>query len=178
MIEATTTTTSRDRRGLWGEVTSRRLGHDDELITLCHRIKPVAVDQPSLAILLDHSAPTQSSLDSQPADNNQASSSSSSTTNLKIRPNIDSYIINTIKLNQLLRNRITFEQVDSFFARSNAQNNNKQSNRTVKSSQPRVESDQDARHYMRQFIVILCLHSGFNSNTKNPIFSLILFLFF
>lgn len=73
----------------------------------------------------------------------------------KIQPSIDSYIINTIKLNQILKNRISFDQIE-FFSNMNLKNENKNKKTIL------VKTDQDARDSLKKFICIMCIHSGFN----------------
>ncbi len=76
--------------------------------------------------------------------------------NYKFQPSIDSYIINTIKLNQILKNRISFDQVE-FFSKRNSKNEKRSNRNSIL-----IKKDDDARDSLKKFICIMCIHSGFN----------------
>ena len=67
--------------------------------------------------------------------------------------------LNTIKLNQILKNDVPIEQIDFFFQKQNKKSHKKQA--TDKAQTLHITNDQEARHYMKQFIVIMSLHCGF-----------------
>ena len=92
---------------------------------------------------------------------------------------IDSYIINTIRLNQILKNRVPFDQVD-LFKRStslktepSSNNGKSKSNSRSKSRSARrglvIETNEQAHVYLKQFITIMCLHIDFTGmiSSKN-----------
>ena len=78
----------------------------------------------------------------------------------KFRPSIDSYIISTIKLNQVLRDKTPFEEVD-FFRKSKRKNAKKL--KINRGNYPKITTDEDARFHLKQFISIMAIHCGFNS---------------
>ncbi len=74
-----------------------------------------------------------------------------------LQPTIDSYIINTIKLNRILKSNLTFEQIECF--------NNKSIEKSVTPTKPIIiNTDEEARYALKQFIVIMSLHSGFTGS--------------
>lgn len=76
----------------------------------------------------------------------------------KFRPSLDSYIISTIKLNQVLKDKTPFEQVD-FFLKSKRKNPKKL--KSTRGKIPQINTDEDARFYLKQFISIMSIHCGF-----------------
>lgn len=76
-------------------------------------------------------------------------------TQLNLQPSIDSYIINTIKLNRILNNDLTFDQIEYFATKTN--NNEKRSIKKLKS----IRTDNEARNELKQFIMVMCIHTGF-----------------
>ena len=76
----------------------------------------------------------------------------------KFRPSIDSYIISTIKLNQVLKDKTPFEEVD-FFLKSK-----RKSAKKLKSNGeifPKINTDEDARFYLKKFVSTMAIHCGF-----------------
>jgi hypothetical protein len=87
-----------------------------------------------------------------------------------LQPSIDSYIMNTIKLNEILKNNISFDQVDFFKKQStNSTQQQQQQKQQQSTTSPRpdidlemkITSDDDARVILRKFITIMAMHSGF-----------------
>lgn len=75
--------------------------------------------------------------------------------NYKFRPNVDSYIINTIKLNKILNKQTRFEDVE-FFRKK------KKLPKKLKIEMPKIYSNQDAQIHLKQFISIMSIHTGFS----------------
>ena len=76
-----------------------------------------------------------------------------------LQPSIDSYIINTIKLNRILKNNLTFEQIECF--------NNKSAKKSKNFTKSIIiNTDEEARQALKQFVIIMSLHSGFTGKFK------------
>lgn len=75
-------------------------------------------------------------------------------------PLIDSYIVNTIKLNQIVKNRVMFDQVELFKKWNTAKNKSGQEKKDNLSSST-IKTNEELRFYLRQFITIMCLHIDF-----------------
>ena len=67
-------------------------------------------------------------------------------------------MMNTIKLNRILNNDISFEAIECFTNRSSKKALKITSNNNSKKE---IKSDEDSRYALRQFIVIMSLHCGF-----------------
>lgn len=76
-------------------------------------------------------------------------------TQINLQPTIDSYIINTIKLNRILNSGLDFDQIEFF------SNKSKLKERTTQKKPVIVNTDKDARHVLRQFITVMSIHTGF-----------------
>jgi hypothetical protein len=146
----------------WGEVSRERLPRDLDLAKI-KQAKSTLVDEPLLPAILN--------IENSVARNTEPRRNGSTDHNKKqqngrappLQPFIDSYIINTIKLNQILKSGVSFDQVDFF---TNRQPQKKANNR--KQVVPvTVNNDEDARHYMRQFVTIMCMHAGFTGRYIN-----------
>ena len=94
----------------------------------------------------------------------------------RLQPTIDSYIINTIKLNEILKNRVSFDQVD-FFVKKKCKKDEKKPKTQIKPKKI-INSDDDARSYLKQFIIIMSIHSGFTGNKRINLIFALLFNFF
>ena len=86
-----------------------------------------------------------------------------------LEPNIDSYIVNTIKLNRILRNQVSFDQID-FFTKTTKKKINSSTTRkktnskaTFSSNQQIILSSKEVRECLKNFIVIMSLHCGHTS---------------
>jgi hypothetical protein len=142
----------------WGEIKRERLPKEIDLHKL-KQAKPTLVDEPLLPSMLNIDTAKLSNLASYQTRNGDKQSDAAAVdqkpAKISLQPSIDSYIINTIKLNQILKNQVPFDQVDFFFK--------KPAKKTISKKQAkiRVSNDEDARHYMKQFITIMSLHCGF-----------------
>ena len=87
----------------------------------------------------------------------------------RLEPNIDSYIVNTIKLNRILRNQVSFDQIDFFTKPTKKKINSsaawKKTNSipTSSSTQQVILSSKEVRECLMNFIVIMSLHCGHTS---------------
>jgi hypothetical protein len=148
----------------WGEIKRERLPKEIDIQKM-KQPKPLLIDEPLLPSMLkiDHAKSENLSPPQTKPSDNKRNNTSSEQTKTSLRPSIDSYIINTIKLNQLLKNQVAFDQVDFFLKKPANKSNNSASKKLAKL---RVNNDQDARYYMKQFITIMSLHCGFVGKNK------------
>ena len=93
-------------------------------------------------------------------ESNKSKSTNAESTH-RLEPTIDSYIVNTIKLNKILRNQVSFDKIE-FFTRSS-----RKAKSTVKSKKSPLKesnlSNKEVRECLKNFIVIMSLHCGLNS---------------
>ncbi len=80
-------------------------------------------------------------------------------TQINLQPGIESYIINTIKLNKILSSGLGFDQIDYFTKKSKIQMPAKKE--THHNKNPTINTDQEARKCLKQFITIMSMHCGF-----------------
>ena len=73
-----------------------------------------------------------------------------------LQPSVDSYIINTIKLNRLLKQNVTFDRL-TFPSK-------KKKKPSSSSYVSKISSDDEARFHLRRFAKIMLLHGGFDGN--------------
>jgi hypothetical protein len=132
---------------LWGEPKLEKLSKTIDINKL-KQIHALASDEPLISSNLNENIINN--------DNNNGILSQS-TLNKKshFQPHIDSYIVNTIKLNQLLKSNEPFESVDFF------KKNNTKCDQNEQKKQITIHSDNDAHKYLKDFIVIMCMHCGF-----------------
>ena len=84
----------------------------------------------------------------------------------RLEPTIDSYIVNTIKLNKILRNQVSFDKIE-FFTRSTKKTKCESAKTTMKSKKSTIKepnlSNKEVRECLKNFIVLMSLHCGLNS---------------
>ncbi|CAF1068702.1 unnamed protein product [Brachionus calyciflorus] len=148
----------------WGEVKLEKLPKELDLRRF-RQAKPVLPEEPILPTLISPDLNIFNQIQSLKLDSsnkNQNEKSPNEQTKdkkYKFRPSIDSYIINTIKLNQVLKDKVPFEEID-FFLKSKRKNPKKL--KSTKSTLPKVNTDEDAKVYLKQFISIMSIHCGFS----------------
>jgi len=81
----------------------------------------------------------------------------------RLQPSIDSYIVNTIKLNKILRNQVSFDQIDFFTRPTKKAIKFKATEKSKISRRQEVLSSKDVRECLKNFIVIMSLHCGLTS---------------
>ena len=82
-------------------------------------------------------------------------------TQIKLQPSIDSYVINTIKLNRILNSGLGFDKIEHFSNNRQSMNNNAKNNDKKVAKQRTIRTDNDARINLKQFITVMSIHSGF-----------------
>ena len=142
----------------WGKIKRERLPKEIDLSKI-KQAKPTLIDEPLLPSILNIGSPQLSHSHVSHSYDSKHSRKKFTSNSTNLRPSIDSYIINTIKLNQILKNDVPIEQIDFFFQKQNKKSHKKQA--TDKAQTLHITNDQEARHYMKQFIVIMSLHCGF-----------------
>ena len=161
----------------WGKIKLERLSDHIDVEKLKHP-KSIEIDEPFLPSHLTCDIHLNDSLDSIKIPNDsvsgkivtEMSNKSQIAKKNKLNPNIDSYIINTIKLNQLLKENYTFDKIDAFFKCKKAKkkgvsekaNVNKHKQLVRKMKNPIIHSNESARSSLWQFVVIMSLHAGFD----------------
>jgi len=86
-------------------------------------------------------------------------------TQINLQPGIESYIINTIKLNKILNSGLAFDQIDYFTRKPNEQVPAKTRNKKILC----IQTDKDARICLKQFITVMSIHSGFIGNFNKAV---------
>ena len=86
-------------------------------------------------------------------------------TQINLQPTVDSYIVNTIKLNRLLNNGVTFDQIECFMSRKENKERLKKAARNKKKSCG-INSEEELKRVLKEFVSVMCLHSGFESKFK------------
>jgi hypothetical protein len=163
----------------WGKIKLERLSNHVEVERLKHP-KSIEIDEPILPGHLSYDSHLNDSLDSNKISHEiepgkiatEISNKNQREQKIKLYPNIDSYVINTIKLNQLLKENFTFDQIDAFFKSkkkkgkivSEKANKNKQKNlpKNKKTTTITTHSNESARSSLWQFVVVMSLHAGFD----------------
>jgi hypothetical protein len=148
---------------LWGEIKREKLPKKIDINNL-KQVRPFIVDEPLLPtiIKIENNQNNHSKKFRVPDDSDQFNIKNKNESHkIQLRPSIDSYIINTIKLNQILNYKIPFEQVDFFTKKkmSKTETGKKMDRKNI-----RVNNDQVVRHYLKKFVTVLSLHCGFNGN--------------
>lgn len=90
-------------------------------------------------------------------------------TQINLQPSIDSYIINTIKLNWILTSGRSFDQISYF---SNKPKEVKSECTKQRKNAIQIHTDNDARHHLKQFISVMSIHCGFTGEFNNFLKSL------
>jgi len=159
----------------WGKVKLERLSDHIDIERLKNP-KSIEIDEPMLSSHLTCDVHFNDSLDSIKISNESESGKKLKTVSIKnqrvntikLNPHIDSYIINTIKLNQLLKENFTFDRIDAFFKSKKkkkkivSENINKDQQSGMKIKKTIIHSNDSARSALWQFVVIMSLHTGFD----------------
>lgn len=72
-------------------------------------------------------------------------------------------------MNRILSNNLTFEQIEYFTTKSSST----KTKLSKSKKKQQINSDEEARHALKQFIIIMSLHCGFTRNFnlfKNVLF--------
>ena len=85
-------------------------------------------------------------------------------TQINLQPTIDSYIINTIKLNRIINSGLAFDKIEYF---TNKKTRQPEKRSKIKSRNIVINSDKEARICLRQFITIMSIHCGFTGIISN-----------
>jgi hypothetical protein len=155
---------------LWGDLKLDKLPKEIDIKRL-KQVRPVLTDEPLLpSILTADVSPSSADLDKSSSSNKKSKSSKKKTTTAPTttattaaNATIDSYIVNTIKLNQILKKRTSFDQVE-FFKRSLKQNSRAKNDQNVAPAVT-INSDEQARFYLKQFVTVMCLHIDFTGKS-------------
>ena len=147
---------------LWGKIKLQRLPSNVSLKTMKQTVRPILIDEPILPSILniENSNTNEKGVKNAPQFRSKTSKVTENNGFEQLQPSIDSYIINTIKLNQILNSNVPFERVDFFVKSKSCEQISSKRKQAPKAA--RVNTDEEARHFLKQFVIIMCLHCGFD----------------